>query len=360
MIRRLAFFIIIVLSVFTGGSPLLGNEILSIYYTASLNNNLIGCDCKTSPKAGLAKTAVGLRSRDRDSSILIDGGDLFSPEFEPAMADRVLESYLGLEYDVIAVGDQEFSNGLGELNQVVASTSTRMGQTGSSDSYPPFLCTNLRFISDEADTTDRDYPSMPVSTKPVVVTRSGIRVWIASFISSGVFYFYPKDITDSLHIEDPIRTARSLLKMRDAVSADLRIAVFHGSLSEAIEFADVTAGGMVRLYSYSESDEDVRSVRSNTVRVGMDILIVAHEQRLYEGMSPGGVPVFSPGEEGNRIGLLTLERDINDHRFIAHNEFEKFSYTADPDDPIVMELFDGYIESMLESIRKSREESDNR
>lgn len=182
-------------------------------------------------------------------------------------------------------------------------------------------------------------------------------MWIASFISSGVFYFYPKNITERLRIEDPVRTARSLLEMREAVSADLRIAVFHGSLSEAMAFADATAGGMVRVDFDQDSDDDVSA---GTVKVGVDILIVAHEQRLYEGLSPGGVPVFSPGEDGNRIGVLTLARDTREQRFIGHNEFEKYSYTADPDDPIVMELFDGYIEAMLESIRKSREESDNR
>ena len=91
-------------------------EIIKILYTTSLNGNLDGCECKVASRAGLVKRASYLRSlTDRGNIILVDVGDILSARPDELLANEILETYREIGYDVIGVGDQEFSNGIEKL-----------------------------------------------------------------------------------------------------------------------------------------------------------------------------------------------------------------------------------------------------
>jgi len=91
-------------------------ETLRIYYSASLNGNIDGCNCDMAPTAGLVKRAAFLRSREApEPSLLLDAGDIFDAFPDEELAHNILEVYRELGYDFIAVGDQELSNGLDSL-----------------------------------------------------------------------------------------------------------------------------------------------------------------------------------------------------------------------------------------------------
>ena len=89
---------------------------ITILYSSSLNGNLDGCDCKGHPRGGLVKRAAWLRTPDQPERILlVDAGDLLDPYPDPDLATAIFDTYLELGYTAIALGDQEFANGLESL-----------------------------------------------------------------------------------------------------------------------------------------------------------------------------------------------------------------------------------------------------
>ena len=64
---------------------------------------------------------------------------------------------------------------------------------------------------------------------------------------------------------------------------------------------------------------------------GVDVAIFAHEGLLLPPQRIGGTILASPGEESNRLGILTLHLDSGgSERF--EGKFRFFSYEKDPDD----------------------------
>jgi hypothetical protein len=89
---------------------------ITILYSSSLNGNLDGCDCKGHPRGGLVKRAAWLLTPDQPERILlVDAGDLLDPYPDPDLAKAIFDTYLELGYTAIALGDQEFANGLESL-----------------------------------------------------------------------------------------------------------------------------------------------------------------------------------------------------------------------------------------------------
>jgi len=84
-------------------SPLVSacGDTLAIYYSASLNGNLDGCNCDMNPVAGLVKRAAFLRSHERPKpSLLVDAGDILDELPDKELARHIFEVYqeLGLPF----------------------------------------------------------------------------------------------------------------------------------------------------------------------------------------------------------------------------------------------------------------------
>ncbi len=62
-------------------------------------------------------------------------------------------------------------------------------------------------------------------------------------------------------------------------------------------------------------------------------VILAGEEKLLEEKLPGGIPLLSPGEEGNRLGKLKL-RLANRRRPKWKNEFIEFHYLGPGDETV--------------------------
>jgi 2',3'-cyclic-nucleotide 2'-phosphodiesterase (5'-nucleotidase family) len=73
----------------------------------------------------------------------------------------------------------------------------------------------------------------------------------------------------------------------------------------------------------------------------IDVLILAHEQLLIEPRRVADTIIVSPGEEGNRVGILTLKVD-EAGAFEYSHRFQLFSWQDDPDDPAVRGQIDQY------------------
>ncbi len=276
---------------------------IRIIYSASLNGNLDGCHCKSNPRAGLVKRAAYLRqvmseTSFKESTILLDAGDILDTSRDILLADAILKTYSELGYTAIAVGDQEFSNGIDKILEY--------------RKIYPLISNNLSICPDENR-------CIIFSLSPLVVERSGISVGIFSLLDPSVFTFYPKSVTRHITLSNPEVIAESIVKELDAKKVTIKILLYHGP--------------------YEHAEEVAKNVS------GIDVIIVAHEQRLIDLTRVGKTVILSPGREGNRIGILKVK--ISKDGDVAYNNgFRLFSYENDPDDKIVRARIDKYIEEM--------------
>jgi 2',3'-cyclic-nucleotide 2'-phosphodiesterase (5'-nucleotidase family) len=287
------------------GSP---EQFFRIYYTSSLNGNLDGCECKASPKSGLVKRAAFLRSRARTDSILVDAGDILDVAPDEELARHVFEVYRELGYDAVAVGDQELSNGTAALRQYVADY--------------PLLSNNLSL---KAGTS-----IVPLSPGPLTLRKGKLRVTVISLLDPEVFALYPKQLKAQISITPPAEALAALLAAKPATGDDaaarLTVLVYHGPVEAA---AALVAQG-----------------------TGVDVVIVGHEQRLVHPLKVGGTILASPGEEGNRVGVLTLK--FRDGRIAGYShEFRLFDYSRDLDDSGVRKRIEQYRDALRAKVKGS-------
>lgn len=283
------FFAAAACSVFASGGS---EETFTVYYTASLNGNIDGCDCSSSPKAGLVKTAKYLKSIDRSNSILLDAGDMSDVYNDHLLHTYISQVYNSIGYNAAAIGDQEFSQGFDFLIK----------------SPLPYVSSNLKFRGSEK------YPEF------IQLEFDTVTVDIFSVIDEKIFYFYPDEITDELTITDPATYLKKFLH-RD----NLNIIIFHGSIENAKLLAEKVSN--------------------------IDLLILGHEQMLIDGEIVNGTVIVSPGENGNRVGKLVLK--IKNNKIVSfENSFVLFSYKEDIDDPDVRDLINEYFETLKPKVSK--------
>jgi 2',3'-cyclic-nucleotide 2'-phosphodiesterase (5'-nucleotidase family) len=270
---------------------------LTIYYTASLNGNLDGCTCEMNPVAGLVKRAAFLRTlQSSGPALILDAGDVFDEYPDPDLAEHILEVYKELNYDAIAVGDQELSNGPEAL-------------LGNGE-YSPLICHNL--LIQNRPTEDDASGSLLFTLDPVVIPRKGLRVGILSLIDPATV---PDPSEKGIRISDPITAASTMLIRCGQLDLDLTILLYHGPFQSALKLVKTCPG--------------------------IDVAIFAHEQQLFAPRKIGSTILASPGKEGNHLGILTLylgPRGIGKFE----SEFRFFSYKEDPDDSAVRSRIDTY------------------
>jgi len=279
-------------------------ERITVYYTSSLNGNLDGCDCHGRPISGLVKTGYFLAGRDHDRSILLDAGDFLDVDPDELLSDYILQSFRDLEYTALAVGDQEFAGGLEYFLR-------------SSDEYP-LLSHNLSVRE------NRHFEA--VSPLPMRVSRAGISIGIFSVIDPSVFALHPRNLVKNLSITSPAVAAGELADELGSSGTDLIIGILHGTVEAAKRLA-------------AEVPE-------------IDVLLVGHEQRLVDAEIVGNTIIISPGDNGNRVGILELDvkrGDIHDYK----NSFRTFTYIYSPDYPPVRERVEAYYVELVRRLRES-------
>lgn len=294
--------------------PAAAEERFTVLYTASLNGNMDGCDCPGLPRAGLVKRAAALRARaDRGRTLLVDAGDIFDSYPDLALSDIIIETYRELRYDAAAVGDQEFSNGpqaLLDRRQAV-----------------PFLCGNLIICPDE---TRCEF----FSPAPLVVEKAGLRVAVQAVLDPNAFVLHPGELGSSVKLGEPRFAIEGFLEYARAERAALTVLLYHGRYESARE-----------------------AVSAATASVGLrpDVVVVGHEQRLIDAETDRGTVYVSPGEEGNRIGMLELSIGEAGPRIVS-NRFRLMSYSDDPDDPAAAARYARYLEELKRLIRSPGKE----
>jgi len=276
---------------------------LTVLYTASLNGNLDGCDCRGHPRAGLAARATWLRGYpQREEALLVDAGDILDVAPDPELAREILESYAELGYDAIALGDQEFSGGA----QAVASW--RGGF--------PLLANNLTLCLEDR--------CVFFSPEPLVKNRGGETVGVLALLDPRVFALYPEELRRSLKLEEPVQAAAPLVSALRARPVDWVVVLYHGPLEEAERLASRVPG--------------------------IDLIVVGHEQRLVLPRLVDGTLLVSPGEEGNRVGMLTLRKNILGRTRSTHQFWLcRFDH---PRDPLILARLERYRRKLREALKE--------
>jgi 2',3'-cyclic-nucleotide 2'-phosphodiesterase (5'-nucleotidase family) len=271
----------------------------TIIYSASLNGNLDGCMCQSHPRAGLVKRAFYLRllhsaPDKRENYLLVDAGDILAAVPDETLAKTILDTYRELRYDAIAVGEQECAGSPEAL-------------AGYKQDYPLFahnlaLCLTpeqCQFFS----------PEFPVFYK------AGLKIGLLALIDPAVFTLTAQELKQQVKIQDPVDVARCASVYFKEQGVELILLLYHGAVCSAREL--------------------VKQVPE------IDLVILGHEHLLLEGEQVGKTRLFSPGEEGNRLGELTVtcgKRQIK----VVKNVWRLFHYQDDPDDQAVRQYISAY------------------
>ena len=148
-------------------------------------------------------------------------------------------------------------------------------------------------------------------------------IGLFALIDPQVFTLYPPQLKTKLKIQDPRTAARNQLTYLDEQRVEITVALYHGPYQGAKQLAEAVAG--------------------------VDVLILAHEQQLIEPRRVGDTILTSPGEDGNRLGILTLEVQAGGGVEYS-NSFHLFSWQNDPDDPAVRRRIDEYKNRLRERL----------
>jgi 2',3'-cyclic-nucleotide 2'-phosphodiesterase (5'-nucleotidase family) len=256
----------------------------------------VGCDCATHPKAGLVKSARFIRSMHAEpNTILLDAGDFFGVE-DPRLAGEIADAYSSLGYDLVCIGDREFSSGLDALAQVSKKIRLASGNLG----LPRSL--------------------VAVAGGPIVKSAGSFRIGIIPLIGrESVLYLPNKEEQAAVDIRDPLQEAKKELALIKSLKVDFIVLVYHGE-------REICAAMLERL-----SD--------------VDVCILAHSQELIEGLRVGSAFLVSPGEEGNRVGEILVVFKT-DGKHIVTNSFRYFKTDIDPDDKDIRMRADAYFKKL--------------
>jgi 2',3'-cyclic-nucleotide 2'-phosphodiesterase (5'-nucleotidase family) len=281
----------------------LAAQTLTIYYTASLRGSLDGCACERNRVAGLVKRAAFQRTVPKDALVL-DAGDILDATRDPDLTREILAVYRELGYAAVGVGETEFSEG----SEALLANARRF----------PFLAHNLQIEVSPGRWT-------PLSARPLLLTRAGVRIGILGVTDPKVLQGHKELKEGRIRFDDAAQTVARLATECRKQGARLVIVLFHGDDAAARRLAEVSPQ--------------------------VDLVLFGHAGWLVPPEKTGRALVASPGENGNRIGVLTLQLGPAgitgfEHRLLA------FAYEKDPDDPSVRERVRAYRKKLQERLRK--------
>lgn len=268
----------------------------SVAYTASLNGNLLGCDCHGFPEAGLDKRAWYLQHNPlSEDTILVDAGNIMEAGRDSVLASYILEIYEELGYHAMAVGIHELSEGLETLD---ARCSVNVDI--------PMLAHNL------------ELEGYPLSTAPLIHRMpGGTTVAVVALADPDWFAPYLERYDGKLKLINPITILTDQRRIAAEEGADAVILLCHGSEAWIREMAATTP-----LYE-KEAGTPVM------------VVILAGEEKFIESELSGGIPIFSPGEEGNNLGVVDIRLR---HRFPPRwkNKTITFHYLGPGDNTVIL------------------------
>ena len=252
-----------------------------ILFSNSANGILRSCYCPNAPWGGLAKRAWFVeRVREyagQDNVLLLDGGDLFPAEKNVERALVVMQAFSAMDYDGVAIGDQELMSGLAAWQSINQQFQSRNNEAPAF----PWLCAGYRIL----DGQDKGrIPTRPWMVKSI----GGYRVGIVSVVGTSAFRFAQGDKLVGIELTDPVEMIREFVATYRQ-KTDLVVVLSHQGLDADRELAESVSG--------------------------VDLIVGGHSQSLLTRPElVNGVIICQAGKNGENLGIIILSKgkDIYD------------------------------------------------
>ncbi|MFH1415575.1 MAG: redoxin domain-containing protein [Elusimicrobiota bacterium] len=268
---------------------------LTIIYTNSANGYLESCDCPENPFGGFVRriTAINRLKKTYSDTILIDSGDNFPVRENKLLAEYVLRMMEIIDYDAVAVGDQEMILGIDYLEKNIK---------------------RINFLAANISRCD-DVKCWDIADHYKIKEVSGLKIGIIGITNPGVFMFFPQDKIEGVKIEN-------------------HIPVLQGIVSSLKQQTDI-----IVLVSHSGDEEDKKIAQEVP---GIDIIVGGHSQTFHkEPAQIGDTLIVQAGKDGHRVGRLTLTIGP-DNNIISHESEMILLIKEVQDDPAARKLIDEY------------------
>lgn len=291
---------------------------VTIVATSNIDGQMHGCSCGDGSVPGLVKFASVLRELTAGgAATIVDTGNFFSPGQEPELDLAMVEIADTLGYSAIALGDQEFSNGVGSLVEIAGHFP--VGSVNVEVKTP----SGWRRLAHPVVAHDALGEKLPILIVPLS--------------SPSMLEGYPTTLTDSVRFVDP----------RVALSEVLGDASESGDGNSA---AHRPAAGRSRLVVllYHGVEAEARALAAETAARGVDAVVYGRrsDERLEQLES--GVWIGSPGARGNVALVLRARRRLfslpdTAGRWVIRAERVESNYYVDSDDEAAAALVEPFI-----------------
>ena len=259
---------------------------IRILFSSSLNGNLDGCSCKTTPVSGLVKRGFFIEKYriKHPGVILVDSGDLIADAKNSRLATAVYRAYRMLRYNAVLPGDQDISMGVSAFKRASRDL--------------PLVASNL-FVKSGLIFKTRKAPFH----RKLYLKRANKRIAVIGISHNNTFRFSPVYIKKSLSITSP---AKAISRISNY---DLLIILSHGGV-----------------------DADKKMAKKITLPA---IIIGGHDQTLFKPL-PGrrlkkNLWYFQSGRDGNSIGEIVLKTLSGGRYQIKSQRLITFDYDHSPD-----------------------------
>ncbi|MEC8839607.1 MAG: hypothetical protein VYA09_05635 [Candidatus Neomarinimicrobiota bacterium] len=298
------FFVVLAVNVYSQAS-------LFILHTNNTNGALENCYCPDHPLGSIEKRSLYIQDfiNSNPRTIVLDAGDFFTMSKKLLKDSLVCEAYATIPYDGILLGDQELTRDVKFLNTVL-----------------PKLESSIILSNLEA-------PSLSFVRKYKVIKRGGLSIGVIGILGGNAMKYYPKDIRDSIVLNDPVSTVNEIVK-RIRPRTDVII-----------------------LLSHQGFDQD--QVLAKSLK-GVNVILGAHSQTVpKEPVIINDILISQAGREGYYVGLIELK--LNKYKKIEDHIVSTISMTQDmPDHPRIMELIKYFEDTTGLINRKKLQELDGK
>ena len=259
---------------------------ITIYQTSDVHGYLYPSNYQARDEDqafGLFKLASLLKEESEGSSILVDNGDFLqgSPFSyyiykHDHKADRLMEAYNDLDFDLGVLGNHEFNYGLDYLKSAISA------------SHFPILAANIL-----------DEEGQPAFGKAYeIMERDGIKIAILGLTTQYIPHFEHPDHIRGLTFVSVLETAQKYLPfLRD--QADLVIVSYHGGFEVDLgeDLGDKAA--------WSKTGENEGLALLEACGDSIDLFLTGHQHKLYQGQVLD-TPVLMPGHKGSHLAKADL------------------------------------------------------
>ncbi len=282
-------------------------DTLWIAFTANTNGQLLDCGCPGDAAGGLPRRATVIKRlrKAHPGLILLDGGDCLGTVPRQLQNATVLEAYKMLPYSAVALGEQEFWNGLAFFQREVLGAGL------------PLLCTNLRL---------KTALSSPAIAREKRWKEGNFRVRLFALLDPGSFDYFDEGDKPPVELTNPGETLRR--RLRQKKRGELILVIYHG-----------TGGGLSRL---------ARRI------AGVDVWFLAHQEgKLAESWTDVAPPRVIPSStDGESVELVRIVRGRDGLRISARRIWLVKSV---PPDPGMQKLAEDYFDDLRVNLTGSRD-----